>query len=537
MVRENIKQLGLAAVLGPVFLGACHAGGIRDRSPGGGATGADASQDAVNTDGQQVDGADANQPTPISCAVNTDCWAQGLASPHVCRNRVCVDLRTKECPLIFGVDGQQGEPFVVGLVSGVDPLHDPALPLQANVTLALDEFGELGVPVGGELRRPVVLMCKGTDDAHQELNDSLDYLIDGLGVPGIIMWTNHADLYYATQRTLLAGKNVLFLDHGGADLRLRDAEDRGLVWHMLGDPARIAPAFVPLVQRAEESVNPGTSQGTGPPTRLALYVDRSMSFEADTADLLAESLRINGGLAGDQLDGSFRIFVRGGLNPAYDIAPFRPHIVVALSSEWFVYAVLDEMERQIAELGGSPPFYVLSHGATHLPALEERVRLNPMLRTRIVGVNFAAARDPMLYSQYLERLQAMYPGIPNLEGTENHYDMMYLLLYAVAAADPTPPFDGAKLAVGLRRVIDPTGPPFDVGPERMAAVLLRLREPTGTLRLTGTLGPADFDETTGVARTGGSVWCLDANNRYRYDLLRYDQRTGQLEGTFSCYPF
>lgn len=533
-LAASLRRVLLVAA---VVAAGCHGGTIRPVGTGAaGATGDGGSGSDVFGDGEAGD-ADSERPATLPpCASVADCRAQGLGQQHLCWKGACVDLRTNDCPFIRGVDAVPGEPLVVGLIYGGDVHSASALALQANVRLAVDEL-VAGVPIGGSLRRPVVLLCEATD--ANQLGRSLDHLIDDVGVPAVAAVLAQDDLVYAAQRTSVAGKKVLFLDFGAPAAELSNLKDEGLVWHMLSDPPQLAPSYVPLLARAEAHVNAGDPPPA--PTRVAIVVDPRRPFDAETAELLQGSLRINGRPAAEQLGGSFRVYTTAevAVGPIVDLVPSAPHVVIALADPQFVDWMIGATEDGFAELGGRPPFYLLSPGATHFPALQDRVRAAnaSSLRTRIAGVNWAAAADPTLYDEYLERLMTANRGVQGLEGSENYYDMMYLLFYAAAAADPTPPWDGAKLAAGLRRVIDVAGPPLDIGPAQMDEVFARLAVPGQTLRLTGTLGPADFDEATGVARIGGSVWCLDADGSYRYDVLRYDRLTQQLEGSFPCYAF
>jgi hypothetical protein len=533
---DQSRRLLCLVLLGSFLGGACHSGGVRPVGAGTGGT--DGGQPGGN-DGGQLDGGDAGKPPP-PCNTTADCRAMADLTPsHLCWRGSCVDLRNADCPLIQGVDELPGEPLVMGVISGVDLLASGTLPLHANLKLVLHEFFALGVPVGTALRRPVVLLCEGTGPNRNQLDRSLDHLIDFVGVPAIAMVTNGDDIHHAAQRTLVAGKRVLFLDFGGPAARLRDLPDEGLVWHMLGDPTQVAPTFVPLVERVETLVNRDAPPVGSSPTRVAFVVDSSRAFDAEIADLLRQTLRFNGRVGHDPADDDFEIFTASQIaaNPIFNISPSQPHIVVALADPFLVDFMIGEMEQHVTEQRFRPPFYVLSPDSSHFPPLQERIRGNRSLQTRVLGVNFAAAADPSVYEAYLARLLGGSPGVPGLEGTENFYDMLFLLFHAAAAADPTPPFDGLKLAAGLRRLTDVAAPSFQVGPDDMDDIFARLREPTATLRLEGTLGPADFDQTTGVARIGGSVWCLREDGSYAYDVLRFNRVTQDLDGTVPCFMF
>ena len=60
------------------------------------------------------------------------------------------------------------------------------------------------------------------------------------------------------------------------------------------------------------------------------------------------------------------------------------------------------------------------------------------------------------------------------------------------------------------------------------------------IELVGTLGPPDFDPTTGTKYAVGSVFCFEEASRMaalRVDVLRYDRDLGNFgaDDVFPCY--
>jgi hypothetical protein len=56
-----------------------------------------------------------------------------------------------------------------------------------------------------------------------------------------------------------------------------------------------------------------------------------------------------------------------------------------------------------------------------------------------------------------------------------------------------------------------------------------------TIALSGTDGPPTFDPGTGAKLGPGSIWCVDSSSKQRADVLRYDDASQTLVGTFPCF--
>jgi hypothetical protein len=191
------------------------------------------------------------------------------------------------------------------------------------------------------------------------------------------------------------------------------------------------------------------------------------------------------------------------------------------------------MSDEVAN-GQPPPFYVLSPYQNEPRTIALLLSADRSLRTRLVGLNAAGATDPTVFNLYRDRFRAEYPQATNYEGTERYYDSAYWLLYAAVAGGAEPPIDGLDLAFGMTRFL--AGSRFDVGPSQIADASRYLRrEADGSIALHGTLGPPEFDVTHGTRRGTGSVWCFDQTLTIRYDVLRFDEATQGLSGSFPCF--
>jgi hypothetical protein len=80
-----------------------------------------------------------------------------------------------------------------------------------------------------------------------------------------------------------------------------------------------------------------------------------------------------------------------------------------------------------------------------------------------------------------------------------------------------------------------SGTAFNMGPEPMPDAISRLEN--GPITLMGTLGPPDFNTTSGTRSQVGSAWCVDTFGVTQSDVLRYRAASGEMEGSMeSCIP-
>lgn len=484
-----------------------------------------------------------------TCRTHVDCNAEGTDDPHLCLGGRCVRMRTDDpsdphrgggCVDVLGKEylATGAEPFVFGAFTGMYPELELLVAAPTNYALAIHEFAaQGGVTIGGETRVPMVVLCDGRNVAR-----SLDHLAHTLGVPGVVAMLQEEELKRAFEHVHRDPEtNVLFLSAFESDASLVALEDRGLLWHLLGSAEDLAPVFVSLVERVEAYVKRRLGLGE---VRLAL-IDSETTFEADLGTLLHEHLRFNGKSATEngparyvrlRIPGEER-FVEVFEEIKEDYVPkvvaLAPHVVVFTGGHEAVLTLPLIEELWPAESLEPRPFYVLGPNFGEFQQLMS-VALSFELYHRTAGVGHAAADDTTLYDEYLSALKAMFPET-YIERTENFYDAAYYLIYSAVAAGNDPPLDGAKMALGLKRLLE--GPSHFVGGRHIPAVMEALRtEPSITLH--GTMGPPAFDRETGAWHGNGSVYCLrpgkTVNEMVLRDVLRYDRETGELRGTLPC---
>lgn len=484
----------------------------------------------------------------VECTTNGECIDANYGNPWICRAGRCVDLTLPgECPIVIGA-GQSNEylraeaPILIGAYSYVDPTAPRQSVPTLNYELALDELNEKtrgGLPGGpnGSLRPFVAIVCKGTNSPNLEA--SAAHLVDRVGVPAILASLFTKDLL----STFLAHgleQDVFFLSPLESDSSLTLAEDGGLLWHMLAAALDLAPAYVPLLDATERHLRDGGNPADGEDLRVAL-VEADTPFLADLGEHFVENARWNGRSALDnEADGAFlRVRTDSDIETSNvdlssatsELLDFAPHVVVSLGSGESVL-LMSELEAGWP-LGGSPrPFYLVSpyvFGRSDLasPGLQG-------LRSRLLGVNFAAAEDTSLYDLYVSRLESTYDVSFNLRGAENFYDATYFLMYAIAGAGNPAELRGREIALGMNRLLGGKTS-FSVGPTDANDVVGYLRgSSNSTLTLEGTMGPPDFNRSSGARSGLPSVYCLTDQGAYVQNAMTYDAGNQSLVGTPPC---
>lgn len=479
------------------------------------------------------------------CVEHMDCVNEYFGERYICRAGSCVPLTlSTECPVVLGL-GKDNEnlkkpdPIIVGAYSRVNPTAPRVSAPTLNYELAINEVNETGGLSGGSggTRRPfIAVVCSGTDSPNLEA--SLGHLIDDLGVPAIISSLYTKDLLEAFETKGLPN-NVFFLSPLEADSRLSNLEDNGLLWHMLTSALDLAPAYLPLLARAEELVATQLGLEEGEEIRVALVESRT-PFLKDIAEYLVREGQFNGkSFTDNDADGNLRrVIIDSAIEePSPEtseafaaalaaVQSFEPHIVLAAASSEFVHFMNGLEAGRPPEAPeplylASPFLFGISGFATGAPP------------DRTLGVNFAGATDTSLYDEYLLRLKATYntPGLV-LDGSENFYDAAYFLMYSIAAAGNPPRLTGREVALGMTRLLDGQLE-FRVG-ENVAGAIDTLEKTSLSISLHGTMGPPDFHTSTGVRRGLPSIYCID-DGSFVQDAMTYNPDSEQLEGE-PCIP-
>jgi hypothetical protein len=565
---------------------------------GGGNTGSGGAGDSGNSGqaGAPADAGDAGAAgaagtgTTADCQSNADCIAAHLDQPYICRDEKCQALTTSECPVLLPSRNNlsllkgSNPPIVVGgfasMTNAQDP-HDTAAVI--NWDLAFDEF-DTALGVGSKQPPMLALVCQGLA-ASFDLTGSMTHLTDDVRTPAILSTLAPDDLFDAwsfTQTTdyMKSGDPaVFFMSTGSADLRLANLDDNGLMWHMLGDPRVLAATTVSLLEGIEAHVNAlrqsyfdanSTAAGVEDPSKVPLRVTLIYSDDptmTDIAKVLTTSdqnhpetlLTFNGKAAIDPANsGNFRqVQIESAkyhqtpviANGVADLQQHPPHVVIAMATSEFP-SVMSTVEQTWIKSGAPSvnmprPFYLLSHfiyGTQQLSTpMQVYAGTTPPLNHRSLGVNYAEAQDAHskgLYNTYFAALQSSYSGALTLDGTKNHYDGAYSLLYSVTTAGMTysiPQLDGNGVRDAWQdRIIsqDPNATSVDVGYAAVGNTIGNLAgSSTYRISLWGTMGPPDFDRLSGTRISATSAWCIQLQSgsssvwEYQADGLLYDTDT------------
>ncbi len=534
------------------------AGGIRTGGAGGVGKGG---AGGVGTGGAGTGGAGGVAGAPPECETNAQCIEEHLEEPYICQRGKCVKLKAGAvCPVVLGAGENKeflktAEPIIVGAWSNFGEFGAVAVSTY-NYELAFEEFNEAG-GLPGPPRRPVIaVVC----NAYYDVHDAVDHLVDDLEVPGVLATLQENDLKTAFEYTYLEKEaQVLFISPFPATAALRNINDDGLLWHLLGSDQDIADTFVPLMERAENFQNrlrPDPEQ----PLRV-LQVESPYGLNEQLGDLVPRSIQINGSLAvsAANAENFRRVEIESAdqvNNPDVSAAlstnafdpDAPPHVVIALAGREFFTKVIDRYEEDFNEATGQPrPLYLLSPVVAGESVVQGAVFRNQQrsvpLSERMVGVNFATV-DSTLYDNYLSSLKSRFSNPEfELEGTENYYDAAYFLLYSFAAAGDLATYDGFELYDGMKRLVredvetDPCVAPtcFTIDSTTIDVTTDALRNRISSMgaALVGTLGPPNFYQ--GVRYQPTSAWCVTAEPAFLYDVLEYDVERQELVGEFPCF--
>ena len=492
-------------------------------------------------------GAGGSTAAPQGCTSTEQCVADNRNEPYICPEpgAECLSLKTPECPLTFG-DYDDDNALFVGAFLNL-PASAPLSQMSVlNVKLAIKEFESAGGLPGGPLRtmRPLVMVaCRNEPDL---LGTAADHLINEVGVPAILAHLPSAELKELfVDYALPTGTFVI--NPGFADNSLTSLSSDGLFWHVIGDIRDVAPAYGPLLQRVETYVRGDSTEDL----RVGMLVADRYA-EQNIMDEIVPVLEFNGKSVSDNGSNFFSATVTpmaddpdadySEVNTA--LLDFVPNIVIVLTREEFVYSILPVIEQSWPYGTDAPPrpFYIVPTALSGNLDLLDFVSTTSYGATsgdkisRIVGVAPASAEDMSLYEQFLVRFRTAYPSFENPAGFENFYDAVYLLANAMYAAGSVPEITGADIARGMQRVV--AGElDIDIGPSHISDGFSVLAT-GGAIRLNGTMGPSDFDPGVGARRGSGSVYCYlreGTTVTIAYDVLRYDQDSGELVGELPCF--
>lgn len=489
------------------------------------------------------------------CATHTECLDKNF-EPSICVSGSCVPLLSDDCPVVLPVTEdlwnknlRTPNPIIFGAFANV-PSNLVGDQIR-NYDLALTQFTHqvTGLPgSGGKSRGLVAVVCRNNYAAKANLDAGMAHLVDDLKVPGIITALLADDIQHVFESSA-QDADVMLMSPGESDSTLVSLKDNGLIWQMLPGGGSVAVSYAPLVERTiTHLIGDGSLANAAEPVRIALITATDIRFLQDQSQTINDSIQFNGKSVADNLaDGNFKsigitsVYTNKNANLVSQIEAtlaFKPHIIIADAADEFLTKMIPGIESgwQAAAGTQNKPFYLLSPFHFNNPGLPTMLQSNPSVRTRFAGVNVASAVDQKLYNTYQIAFDTAYPEAAGHRGYENYYDAAYYLIYSAAAAGNVPTLSGDDLARGMSRLL--SGQAFGVGQMDIPDALSALQSSSrAKITLNGTDGPPSWDPGTGGKVGPGSVWCVDSSSKQRADVLRYDDTTQTLTGTFSCFAF
>ena len=531
-----------------------------------------ASGGGTGSGGNAGTGATAGTAGAGECSTNLDCFRNsGTDAPSRCRSDGrCVELRTADCPVVLTPGGNpspsagaaynEDDALFVGAYSR-NPSLASVRPEDATITwnyqLALDEIsgedrGGLPDPQSPSSRRPVVVVVCNNDDQRAQDDPEMilrgfKHLVDEVEVPAVVAALLPDDMLDVLEYGV--PKNVFLISPQGATTSVAGFDDSDLAWHMLGQPAEMAPVYAEVLKHAETYLQ-DRAEPRRPSVLKIATVSTSDAFDTDLQLAVQPNLLFNGKTAAANLaDGNLRAFTVSAGTLGLDVAAimdYSPHVIISFAGGVFTErpGIMHEVERLWLSPEFNPglphPLYILSpvnqSGFANVEAMigeSTDVFLDDTTHERFVGVSAAPPQDRSLYEDYLFRLRLAHERA--LAETENYYDAMFYLLYSMYAGGNFDGINGQNIVSGMFRLTRGSEP-HDIGPEDRLAVFSALDVPGKNIRLNGTLGPPRFDNT-GVRIDDVSVFCFDEVPRQLNHALRYDRTNQVLVETTPCAFF
>lgn len=509
------------------------------------------------TGGSPNVGGSGGTDAPPECTTHTECIDKAEGRQAMCKAGRCVPLTNNFDEAVGGkgscyvmADGNLGTNadsvlngnlplFVFGALSVVEPTQPNTSNYTLNYRFAVKEFVSKGnVTLGGVEHAPLGLICNMIT-TDEELSRNIDFLVDTVGVPGIIAPLPAKKLKDQFNRVHgVKKKDVLFLSPIESDATVTTVADDKLMWHLLADASEVAKPYVPLVSRAESYWRGELGLAETVKTKVALVVSDA-PYLTDIGNFISRSVKFNGAIANTQdatvykrwdvpswTDSQTELTTQLG-----EILSFRPHIIISAAGTEFTNLLFAQIEKSWLATTHRP-FYVMSPhnvGSAAFKGVFTQGGVPAGLQSRVVGVNVAVADDISLYRAYYDALRGSVPTAE--EGYDNFYDAVYWMLYAAHAGGVTDTnITGQDLVVGMERLVDATAAyQMTIGTSGLANHLSYLSSnPDSRASFIDTLGAPNF-LPSGARKGKGSVWCIendDGTLDYAYDVLQYRPDNG-----------
>jgi hypothetical protein len=506
------------------------------------------------------------------CSSDQQCSDRNGDLPFTCRpsDHTCQPLETAECRVVHPRTWLDPHAVFLGSYTVLPEADSENSDLVWDYELAVDEFNDHGgLPDTQGILHTLVMVICNSDPAKaasdpEFLVRSLDHLTDVVGVASIVADLPSKDLISAYERTKSRGKDVLFLSPGPADNDLAHLDDNGRVWSMLGLPIDLAPAYKALLERTEKYIRAQDPDVQALRVALVKSGDINEPRHEQLSELLdaltatsdgephPNSLEFNGqDLAANAAAQNYRELTLNASDGsaatvAHDILDFAPHVVISMAGPPVTHfdtdpsldGVIDTVESNSTDR--RYPFFILSpvnasawvDVATTIQSIAQRY---PDIHRRFLGIDVATADDPTLYYQYLDRLRSPPAHRLAKEHTENYYDPVYYLTYAMYRTGVDRSLTGEHVLAGLLSTF--AGARYDVGPDPIPTVFSALapQEPALSIELVGTMGEPSFDHLTGTRVNRAALYCFPEPPSFDVHQQVQVYVGGTWQGNFDCF--
>lgn len=508
--------------------------------------------------------------SPDTCSTNAECGADEVctfASPRKCRT-----LLAEHCGVIYPDDPgiyRDENALLIGLTA---PLTENGAASSTGVSilnsakLAVDEINDADGANGQRLL--VLVVCDDTGDSNiaevngQALTDMGIQAILGPAFSGqTLNMTKGTDDDPADPADIASdgtvARGVFNISSSATSTEITGIKDKapscaseedcpGLVWRTspsdLIQGAAMVAYFPQLEVIAKNRVEPPR------PKVKVVILHKGDSYGSNLANFVHENLLVNGGvLAISSPD--VKNLDYGDTSAAATPTPDADVIAEAIAFQADVYILIGTNElgtpldaptepgvMQLIEEGwddttmDSKPYYLFADGgligevanAATLTGARSRVR------GTVPGTIALSPTDPIgLYTgRYTQKFPDDEVGSPTVFGGAGAYDAVYLMAYAVAAADGQP-MTGEQFARGMLRMSE--SEPIEVGVGKFGTANNILQN-DGSINFIGASGPLDFNPVAGEAESDIQIWCLAASGQGQFSTLFYSAESASMDG-------
>jgi hypothetical protein len=478
---------------------------------------------ACSADHVCVSGADGQ------CVSNELCTQANQGIPHVCNRDTgrCARLKDDDTCQVLAGDGAwlAEDLFMMGIFLPLDGTNPGASTGVFPAQLAIEEINlEQGLPARGAApqRKLLGIVCDQSDAAA--LPGVVDRLTNEVGVHAFV-----GELAAPELQSLMVNElqDEFVLATRANDQSLKGAafNDKGHLWHAVGDVEDLAPVYPPLLADAEaqavlDDMAPirvmvilSTASAM---TRLHAAVTPLLEFNDKDADANGADgnyivRAVDGDDYGDVIEEAAR--------------DYHPHIVLGFADEAFADVVVPGIEQRWNETTFHP-IYVATPGARYSQDLLGAATTFQFTE-RFIGVEFAT--DPAVYDDFAQALDVMYFAAPPPMGYNLLYDAIYQLAFAAYGAGGIPSIGADNLVEGIKRIDDAGGQVVYVGRGSGAGMNhfaegIEFLTVSDGFQFHGTSGPLTWIEGDGSRDTAVGTYCLqlqpDDSVTYRFGAQR-----------------